>query len=299
LPEARAARRPTLDIIGTILAGLGMGLLIYPLIQGQRAGWPLWTYLMMAGSVVAFAALAGWSAIKTRRGQDPLIQSSIFRHRAYSTGLGAILVFFAGMIGTLLVVTLYLQLGEHFSAIHAGLTIAPFAFGMAIGATLAGALLVPRFGRRVLQVATVVMAGGIWWVHEVIAAHGLHTTSLDLIAPQLVAGAGIGMVVSPLFGFILAAVTADEVGSASGVLNAIQQLAGALGVAALGTLFFSTLGSHGFVAAITHSLVAELATMPVLLALISTLPRRAREESEIYGAAEDEPAAPSLQPMAA
>jgi MFS family permease len=114
----------------------------------------------------------------------------------------------------------------------------------------------------------------------VIAAHGLHTGSLDLIAPQLLTGIGIGMIVSPLFGFILAAVRTEEVGSASGVLTAVQQLGAALGVAALGTLFFSAVTDDGFVAAITHSLVAELATMPVLFVLISLLPRQAREEGE-------------------
>jgi EmrB/QacA subfamily drug resistance transporter len=283
MPESRAVRRPHLDIVGTILAGLGMGLLIYPLIQGQEAGWPVWTYLMIGGSVVAFAALALWSRRETRRGRDALVVASIFRHRSYNTGLASILVFFAGMIGTLLVLTLYLQLGEHFTAIHAGLTLAPFAFGMAIGATLAGGFLVPRFGRYVLQAAVFAMAGGVWWIHEVIASHGLHTSSLQLIGPQILTGLGIGMVVSPLFGFILAAVKGDEVGSASGVLNAVQQLGGALGVAALGTLFFSTLTNSGFVAAVTHSLVAELASTPVLFALISTLPRRAVDEAEALG----------------
>jgi EmrB/QacA subfamily drug resistance transporter len=297
MPESRAARRPGLDVVGTIIAGLGMGLLIYPLIQGQEAGWPVWTYLMMGGSAAAFAALALWSRLQARRRRDPLIESSIFRHRAYSAGLGSILVFFAGMIGTMLVLTLFLQLGEHFSAIHAGLTLAPLALGMAIGATLAGAILVPRFGRFVLQASILIMAGGVWWMHQVIAAHGLHTSSLELIAPQLVSGAGIGMVVSPLFGFILAAVTSEEVGSASGVLNAVQQLAGALGVAALGTLFFSNLGSRGFVAAITHSLVAELATTPVLFVLLGMLPKRARDESEVFAAAPDSTAAPA--PLAA
>jgi EmrB/QacA subfamily drug resistance transporter len=285
MPESRAPRRPDLDIVGTILAALGMGLLIYPLIQGQEAGWPVWTYLMMGGSAVAFAALALWSRLQSRRGRDALIESSIFRHRAYSAGLASIAVFFAGMIGTLLVLTLFLQLGEHFSAIHAGLTLAPFALGTAIGATLAGAILIPRFGRFVVQGAIVVTAGGIWWLHQVIAAHGLHTASADLIAPQLATGIGIGMIVSPLFGFILAAVTTDEVGSASGVLNAIQQLGAALGVAGLGTLFFSNLGSHGFVTAITHSLVAELATMPVLFVLISLLPRHPVDEAELLTAA--------------
>ena len=121
------------------------------------------------------------------------------------------------------------------------------------------------------------MAGGVWWLHEVVGAHGLHTGSLELIAPQLVVGLGIGMTISPLFDFILAAVTEVEVGSASGVVTAVQQLGGAIGVAAMGTIFFSAVGHLGFVTALQRCLTVELATAPVLLALISTLPARARE----------------------
>ena len=280
MPESRAPRRPNLDLVGTGLAALGMGLLIYPLIQGREAGWPAWTYVMIVASAASFGLLAIWSRRELRRGRDPLIESSIFQHRSYSTGLATIFVFFAGMIGTLLVITLFLQLGEHFSAIHAGVTLAPFALGSAIGAALAGALLVPRFGRTVLQVVCLVLAGGVWWLREALLSGGLHTGSLSLVGPQLVAGIGMGMLIAPLFDFVLASVTDDEVGSASGVLNAIQQLAGAIGVAAIGTLFFSTLEHSGFVSAISRSLLVELATTPVLLALISTLPFRAREESE-------------------
>jgi hypothetical protein len=144
---------------------------------------------------------------------------------------------------------------------------------------LAGAVLIPRLGRTALQAATVVMAGDVWWLHEVIGAHGLHTGSLELIAPQLMVGLGlgIGMTISPLFDFILSAVTEVEVGSASGVLTAVQQLGGAIGVAAMGTIFFSAVGHLGFVTALQRCLIVELATAPVLLALISTLPARARE----------------------
>jgi hypothetical protein len=120
------------------------------------------------------------------------------------------------------------------------------------------------------------MAGGYWWVHQVIAGHGLHTGTLSLIAPQILVGVGIGMLVSPLFDFILASVTDREAGSASGVLNAFQQLAGAVGVAVLGTVFFSTLTHHGFVSAISRCL-DELATLPVLIVLTMMLPRQARE----------------------
>ena len=74
-------------------------------------------------------------------------------------GWPRIVVFFAGMIGTLLVLTLFLQFGEHFSAIHAGLTLAPFALGSAVGAGLSAAVLAPRFGRNGAAAAAAVIAG--------------------------------------------------------------------------------------------------------------------------------------------
>jgi EmrB/QacA subfamily drug resistance transporter len=286
MPESRTPRRTQLDLVGAGLVALGMGLLVYPLIQGQAAGWPMWTYLMVGGSVLSFVLFVGWSRRMARRGGDGLVEASIFSHRAYSTGLAVIVVFFAGMIGTLLVLTLFLQFGEHFSAIHAGLTLAPFALGSAAGAALAATVLIPRLGRTVLQLGALMLAVGVWWLRHVITRHGLDTSSTALIPAELVLGLGIGMVVSPLFDFILAAVTDNEVGSASGVLNAVQQLAGAVGVAAIGTLFFATLTRSGYVAAVNRCLLVELATTPVLLGLTRMLPARAREPEIASSAAQ-------------
>jgi hypothetical protein len=95
------------------------------------------------------------------------------------------------------------------------------------------------------------------------------------------------MLISPLFDFILASVRDHEVGPASGVLNAAQQLASAIGVAAIGTVFFSTLGRSGFVAAISRCLMIELGVAAVLVVLAFALPRRPRDEQT----AEIEPAA--------
>jgi EmrB/QacA subfamily drug resistance transporter len=276
MPESRAPERSKLDLVGTLLVAAAMGLLVYPLIQGREAGWPTWCYTMIAGSALAFGLLVAWSRYGRRHGRDPLVEASIFGHRAYAAGLATIVVFFAGMIGTLLVLTLFLQFGEHYSAIHAGLTLAPFALGSASGATLAAGVLAPRFGRTVLQGAALVLGAGVYWLHHVIAVHGLSTSSLSLIAPQLLLGAGIGMLISPLFDFILASVTDREAGSASGVLNATQQLAGALGVAIMGTVFFSTLSHAGYVSAISRCLLVELATTPVLLLITTMLPKHAR-----------------------
>jgi hypothetical protein len=125
--------------------------------------------------------------------------------------------------------------------------------------------------------ARVCGAVGTWWLWRIIGAHGLATSSAELIPAQLTLGAGIGMLISPLFGFILASVGDHEVGSASGVLNATQQLASAIGVAAIGTVFFSTLNRSGFTAAIRQCLVIELGVAAVLFMLARGLPRHPRD----------------------
>ncbi len=135
----------------------------------------------------------------------------------------------------------------------------------------------PRLGRTALQFAAAVIAAGAWWLYHTISVHGLATSSVDLIPAQLVLGIGIGMIVAPLFDFILAAVTDDEVGSASGVVNAMQQLGGAVGVAVFGTVFFSVLGRDGFTAAIERCLLIELGIAPVLALLAGSAARQPRD----------------------
>ena len=141
-------------------------------------------------------------------------------------------------------------------------------------------MLAPRLGRVALQIGAVIFGLGIWWLRQLIAVHGMRTGSLTVAPAELVVGLGLGMVISPLFDFILASVREREVGSASGVLNAVQQLAAAVGVAVLGTVFFSALGDAGFVAAIERCLLIELFAAPVLVVFCGLLPRFAREQGE-------------------
>ncbi|MDO8209458.1 DHA2 family efflux MFS transporter permease subunit [Conexibacter sp. CPCC 206217] len=278
LPESRTDGVSNLDGVGAALVALAVGLLIYPLIQGRELDWPAWTFAMMAASGVLLIVFGWHERRRERAGRDPLVTTSIFAKRAYTSGLLVMLLFFAGMVGLMLVLTLYLQLGLGFSAIHAGLSLAPQSLGMAIGAGLGGALLAPRFGRKVLHAGLVVMAIGTVALLLVVDANGLDVTTWQLAVPQLVAGVGIGLVVAPLFSLVLAAVADDEVGSASGVLNALQQLGSAVGIALLGTLFFTTLDSQGFVDALEHVLIAELAVIAAAAVLALLLPQQGREE---------------------
>jgi EmrB/QacA subfamily drug resistance transporter len=274
LPESRADERPTLDLGGAALVTLAMGLLVYPLIQGREAGWPAWTFISMSASAIALLAFVLLERRRERDGVSPLVTMSLFRKRAFSAGLACALVFFAGMIGLMLTFSLYLQLGQGFSAIHTGLTMVPWSLGTAVGAGLGAGLLGPKFGRRTLHAGLAVMLVGVFGL-LLVADDG--ASSWAFAVPELLAGIGMGAMLAPLFDFVLAGVDDDEVGSASGVLNAMQQLGGALGIAVIGTVFFSIAGSTGFLDAFHGALWIEAGVLLVTAGLVGLLPLRARE----------------------
>jgi EmrB/QacA subfamily drug resistance transporter len=279
LPESKAAKRPTVDVGGAVLVSLAAGLLVYPLIQGREAGWPAWTFASIAASVLALGAFVVLERRRERDGVSPLVTMSLFRKRAFSAGIVTALVFFAGMVGLILVFTLYLQLGEGFSAIRAGLAMVPWSLGIAGGAGLGAGLLGPRFGRATLHAGLVVMTAGVLGILAVVHGAGQSVSAWALAGPELAAGIGMGAMLAPLFDFVLAGVDDDEVGSASGVLNAMQQLGGAIGIAVIGTVFFSAAARHGLPHAFERALWIEVGTLVATMALVCLLPLRAREPS--------------------
>jgi EmrB/QacA subfamily drug resistance transporter len=278
LPESRATVRPTLDLQGAALVSAAVGLIVYPLIQGRTLGWPAWTYAMLAAGVALLGVFAAFELRRERHGRSALVTMALFRRRAYSAGLGTILLFFAGMIGVMFTFSIYLQIGFGYSAIAAGVAFIPWSIGTAIGAGIGSAIFVPKFGRHALHAALVVMAAGIAGMAAVVAHESHHVSILALAAPELVAGVGMGAGLAPLFSFILAGVADDEVGSASGVLNAVQQLASAIGIALIGTFFFSYAGHHGLPMAFGRSLWIELGSLAGCALLVLVLPMHPRED---------------------
>ncbi len=240
LPRTEIRHAEQLDLAGAALAAVASIALVYPLIEGRSLGWPAWTYGSIAASVVLFAAFGLHLARRRRNGRDPLVEPSVFAHRGYSAGALVLMLYFGGMIGSILALTLFLQIGEGFSAIHAGLTTAPFALGTAITAPIGAGLMAKLGGRVLIQAGTAVSLLGYAAI-AVIMSQTDHVSSWGLVAPLLVVGMGMGLFVVSAFDTIVAAVTDAELGSASGVLNAIQQFGGAIGVAVLGTIFFSVL----------------------------------------------------------
>jgi EmrB/QacA subfamily drug resistance transporter len=287
MPESRSRRALKVDFGGAALFTAAAVLLVYPLIQGRESGWPTWAFVSMAASAVALALFALYARRRADRGGDPLVVPTVFSKPGYVSGTLIILVFFSGMAGVLLVPTLYFQIALHYSPIHSGLTLVPWAIGTSIGAGLSGGWLGPKYGRPVIQGGTVVLVGGLLWMIAAIHSSGTSLTSWDLVPAELLLGIGMGLLIAPLFSIILAAVDDSEVGSASGVLNAIQQLGSAIGVAVIGTVFFSVLGRSGFQHATERSLWVVAGIAVLVLVLTPVLPRHGRPEEELMGAGDD------------
>ncbi|SNY72564.1 drug resistance transporter, EmrB/QacA subfamily [Paractinoplanes atraurantiacus] len=241
LPEFRSAKAPRLDWLGVILAAAGAFLLLYPLVQGRELDWPVWCFALLAVGVVVFGLFAIYEARRERCGRDPLVTPSLFRKRAFSGGLAVGLVFFAALIGTGLVFTFYLQIGLGYSPLKAGLTTLPQALGTVAGFVAAGAGLAERFGRRLLQLGTVVMIVGTAAFAVSVRLAGADVTPYKLIPGLVLVGAGMGLAMAPFFNIVLSGVDDEETGSASGALTSVQQLGGAFGIAVLGTIFFAIL----------------------------------------------------------
>jgi EmrB/QacA subfamily drug resistance transporter len=286
LPRSTTSHASKIDLVGVLIMSASAFLIVYPLVQGRDLGWPAWTFVAMALSLVGFGGFYLHTRRVSARGGDPLVTPSLFTKRAFTGGLIAGMTFFSGLVGFGLVFSLYLQIGLGYSPLAAGLAGAPQAAGMVIGFIVASAGLTAKLGRRLLHVGLAVMVAGVAGFAVILHAAGTAGVGVWQLSPALaVTGFGMGLVMAPFFDIILAGVEPHEMGSASGTLQAVQQLGAALGIAVLGTVFFHVLrvGPRGPVpVTVQHgmqwALWIEAGLVAVTFAAAFLLPKRAREE---------------------
>jgi EmrB/QacA subfamily drug resistance transporter len=241
--ESRAPRRPRLDAAGVALISVALLLLLYPLVQGRELGWPAWTFASMAASVPVLALFAAYERGKDRRDGSALVPLSLFRQRAFAAGIAIAVTFFLGVTSFALILTLFLQTGLGFTPLHAGLTFLPFSGGVLV-ASGAAARLAPRFGRGVTMTGALVMSAGMTGLIATVHHYGQAVTTGQMVPALAVAGLGMGTVLAPLADILLAGVSRQHAGSASGLLNTAIQLGASVGIAAIGVIFFGLLGSQ-------------------------------------------------------
>ncbi|WP_037066228.1 MFS transporter [Pseudonocardia acaciae] len=271
IPESRAGGAARPRPVAAAVLTVGLVAIVFPLLEGQRYGWPAWC----AGClVVGLGAVVGL-ALAERGRPGALLPVELLRLRPVATGLAVMLLAFSGFSGFLLVFALWLQDGQGYSPLAAGLVTVAFPAGALPVAPFIGRLTV-RYGRRV--VLTGCAAAVLGALAVLVAAGGAPRVGAWALVPGLVLlGAGINLCIPPLVTLYLAAVPPRHAGSASGILSTVQQFGGALGVAVLGAVFFAGLAG-GYPAAITGSMITMIALLVAASAavVLGLTPKRAR-----------------------
>src|SRR5580692_11709804 len=238
VPDTRHGNAARVDGRGTLLLGATVLAVLVPLTEGRSLGWPAWTIALLAIAPFTAAAFAVTEVRVERAGRTPLVPPSLLQHASMRRGLLLALPFFAGFGAFMFCYALLVQVGLHDSALTAGLGLAPMAVTFLL-ASLSTSRLLARYGARVLAAGGLLQALGLIVLGITVYLGWPHLSVLWLAPGLAIAGAGQGLVMSPLFGVVLSEVPPTVAGAGSGVLTTTQQTALALGVATLGSLFLA------------------------------------------------------------
>lgn len=256
-PSAGHVRVRDLDPVGVLLLGTGVLCLLLPFVQAQQwHGNGKWLLLVVAA--VVLGVFVAWEARCANGGTQPVLDLSLFRLRSYWLGCLLILLYFAGFTSIFFVTTLYLQAGLGYSALQAGLAISPFAVGSGLSAMIGGRL-VGRFGRPLVVVGLAMVAVGL--AGTALAVHQVpgHNAGWAMAAPLLFGGIGSGLVIAPNQTLTLSDVPVAHAGSAGGTLQTGQRVGSAIGIAAVGAVFFAQVTRDGWATAYDHGLIVSVA----------------------------------------
>lgn len=238
LPRAMAGKKASMDVVGLVLLAGSLVAILVPLIQGQEEGWPLWTYLSLAGGVVLLVSFALWERFLAARGSTPLVPPHLFSHPAFSGGTILALVYFASFTSIFFTISLLWQAGLGHTALESGLVSIPFAVANIVGAALSDRA-AQKLGRNVLVLGASLVAIGLialWLILLNVAPGDLN--NWILLGPLAIAGFGNGFFIAPNSRFIVATVENSEAGAASGVIGTMQRVGSAIGIAVVSSVLF-------------------------------------------------------------
>ncbi|OWT76989.1 MULTISPECIES: MFS transporter [unclassified Achromobacter] len=270
LPASRAHADQRLDAGGVLLLSLTLGLLVYPLIQGRGAGWPLWTIAMLSLAPFALIAFLAYERALTARGGSALVDLVLFKVPGFATGVAMAFLYYM-LSAFYLAYSVYLQGGLGLTPLEAGLRMLPFGLGYFL-ASLAAARLMQRLGPRALTLGFAIQVLGFGGLIGAIGADAGHLAEIALA----VAGTGYGIVMPSVIKAVIGNVEARHAGLASGVVISTFQIGAALGVAVIGGVFYSVLGQSPTAASYKHAFAVTLGCNIALLAMGGFLSARLR-----------------------
>jgi len=231
--ESRDPEAHNLDLVGAVLATLGLAGLVYGLIESSA--WGLGDTRVLAALVLGLIALATFISVE-RRVKDPMVPPSLFRSRNFDGANLVTLLFYMALTGSLYFLPFLMMQVHGYSALVAGSVFLPFvAMAFLIG-RLSGRISA-RFGSKIpLVVASLAVLVGLLLFAVPGVDHGSYWTSF--FPAMVVQGVGMALAITPLTTVALGSVDREHSGLASGVNNAVTRVAGLLAVALLGVFVY-------------------------------------------------------------
>src|SRR5579859_623961 len=258
LPKSRDPEQGRLDPIGAVLSIVGIGALVYGLIEAPQLGWgsPA-TLLAFAVAAVVLGLFASWEL----RVDEPMLDIRLFRNPAFSTGTGGMVLIFLSMFGVMFLVTQYFQLILGYTPLGAALRFLPMAPIMIVVSAMTPRLSA-RFGaNRVVSGGMCAVTVGLL-MFRWLAPHTPYWYVLISIVPLI---GGMALSMSPMTASIMSAVPPRRAGAGSAMNDATRELGAALGIALMGSLAASRYASSlarvtaSFPASVRHRAAISLA----------------------------------------
>ena len=252
IPPVKLERRHRLDVTGVLIVTAMLFCFSFGLTEGQRYDWNGWIIALIGASAVFLVVFLLQQ--RSRQDREPLMPFVLFRDRNYT-----ILNFIAaavsvGMIGMFLPLTIYMQSVLGYSALKAGLVMAPMSVIAMFIAPVAGQLSDRIGGKYILMAGLTLYATGMAWI--VVIAQP--TTGWPaFIPPTIVAGIGVGGVFAPMATEAMRGIDPRMAGAASGVYNTVRQIGSVVGSAAMGAIL-----QHQLATSLRHEATVRAAGLP-------------------------------------
>jgi EmrB/QacA subfamily drug resistance transporter len=257
IPDLRLGRRHRIDIPGVLLASAGLLAICYGLVEGQKYNWGTITGFISIPLIIGLGVvllIAFLLVQKLTQDREPLVPFAVFRDRNYSVVNWVSGVLSVGMMGIFLPLTLYFQSVLGFSALKAGLVMAPASLVSMVVAPVAGKSTDKIGGKYILMSGLILFGAGMGWLALIARPD---SGWLTFLAPLIVAGLGMGCIFAPMVTVAMRNIDPRLAGAASGVLNTVRQVGLVIGTATVGALLQNRL-----VSSIANQATARSAALP-------------------------------------
>ncbi|OLB82089.1 MAG: hypothetical protein AUI15_38660 [Actinobacteria bacterium 13_2_20CM_2_66_6] len=276
IPDLRPGRHHGWDLPGIFIATAGLFAIVFGLIEGQRYSWgQIESYgvtipEVIGAGVVLIVLFLIWERFQT----EPLLPLSLFADRNFAVANWIAAAISFGMLSMFLPFTIYLQSVRGFSALVAGLTLAPMSVTSMFTAPFAGRLSDRIGGKYILMTGISLFTIGM---ASIALVAGPDSTWINFLAPAIIAGAGMGMTFAPMTTVAMRNIEPRIAGSASAVLNTIRQLGAAIGSAVVGALLQNQLATTLHDQAVSHAAALPAAFRDQFVAAFSNVSSRGFE----------------------